>query len=211
MANSTVHGTLIKYEKDGTETNQITIYPKNTAQDVAVTQAGHVPQSVTNMQELIAALGSLAFSGSISGLDTSVFAEGVITTDLTITAEGKIADARALKTLNDKITKNAEDITKLNSNTIEYTLLNSNWIGENTPYSYTISLGDTYTLTNNSKVDIGASLSCSDTQLESLMALSLCGGSIDTESNSITLKAFGEKPSIDIPISILIREEIVHE
>ena len=99
----------------------------------------------------------------------------------------------------------------LNSNTIEYTLLNSNWIGENTPYSYTISLGDTYTLTNNSKVDIGASLSCSDTQLESLMALSLCGGSIDTESNSITLKAFGEKPSIDIPISILIREEIVHE
>ena len=43
------------------------------------------------------------------------------------------------------------------------------------------------------------------------MALSLCGGSIDTESNSITLKAFGEKPEIDLPISILIREEIVDE
>ena len=99
----------------------------------------------------------------------------------------------------------------VNSNTIEYTLIHSNWIGENTPYSYSISLEDTYTLTNNSKIDIGASLTCSDTQLESLMALSLCGGSIDTESNSITLKAFGEKPEIDLPISILIREEIVHE
>ena len=40
------------------------------------------------------------------------------------------------------------------------------------------------------------------------MACALSGGSVDVSGNSITIKAFGEKPSIDIPISIIIREEI---
>ena len=204
MANSTVHGTLIKYEKDGTETNQITIYPKNTAQDVAVTQAGHVPESVTNMQELIAALGSLAFSGSISGLDTSVFAEGVITTDLTITAEGKIADARALKTLNDKITKNAEDITQLNSKIVEATLSAESWIGENFPYEQTVSIIEIKETTY--AVEIAPSENASLVEKIAYINASFCGGKI-TPGN-LTVQALGKKPEVDIPIVVIVRGEI---
>ena len=209
MANTTVHGTLIKYEKSGTTVNQTTIYPKTAASDVSLTKQGNVPSSATTVQALAAALGTLAFKSSIantqvSGLTTSQFASGVITTALNITAEGKIADARALKTLNDRITTNANNITKLNSKLIDVTLNSSGWSGSSAPYTYTIS-NSSITDTNEA-VEIAPNNSASNDQLKSYMLAGLCGGTIS--SGKIVLKAFGKKPSINIPIVMIIRGEI---
>ena len=209
MANTTVHGTLIKYEKSGTTVNQTTIYPKTAASDVSLTKQGNVPSSATTVQALAAALGTLAFKSSIantqvSGLTTSQFASGVITTALNITAEGKIADARALKTLNDRITTNANNIAKLNSKLIDVTLNSGSWSGSSAPYSYTIS-NSSITDTNEA-VEIAPNDSATDEQLIAYMACGLCGGTIS--SGKIVLKAFGSKPEINIPIVMIIRGEI---
>ena len=208
MANTTVHGTLIKYEKSGTTVNQTTIYPKTAASDVSLTKQGNVPSSATTVQALAAALGTLAFKSSIantqvSGLTTSQFASGVITTALNITAEGKIADARALKTLNDKITTNANNIAKLNSKIQSVTLSASAWSGSTAPFTYVISLSSVG-LTGNSQIDIGPGVASTNDQYKALLAASLCGGSIS--GNNLTIRAWGQKPTINIPIVITVRE-----
>ena len=209
MANTTVHGTLIKYEKSGTTVNQTTIYPKTAASDVSLTKQGNVPSSATTVQALAAALGTLAFKSSIantqvSGLTTSQFASGVITTALNITAEGKIADARALKTLNDKITTNANNIAKLNSKIQNITLNISSWSGSEAPFSYTVSNSN---VTSTSKiVEIMPANGATNEQLQAYLSAGLCGGA--TGTGTITIKAFGKKPSTNIPITIVVRGEI---
>ena len=209
MANTTVHGTLIKYEKSGTTVNQTTIYPKTAASDVSLTKQGNVPSSATTVQALAAALGTLAFKSSIantqvSGLTTSQFASGVITTALNITAEGKIADARALKTLNDKITTNANNITKLNSKIQNVTLNTSSWSGSEAPFSYTVSNSN---VTSTSKiVEIMPANGATNDQLQAYLSAGLCGGA--TGTGTITIKAFGKKPTTNIPITIVVRGEI---
>lgn len=209
MANTTVHGTLIKYEKSGTSVNQTTIYPKTAASDVSLTKQGNVPSSATTVQALAAALGTLAFKSSIantqvSGLTTRQFASGVITTALNITAEGKIADARALKTLNDKITTNANNITKLNSKIQNVTLNISSWSGSEAPFSYTVSNSN---VTSTSKVvEIMPANGATNAQLQAYLSAGLCGGA--TGTGTITIKAFGKKPTTNIPITIVVRGEI---
>ena len=209
MANTTVHGTLIKYEKSGTTVNQTTIYPKTAASDVSLTKQGNVPSSATTVQALAAALGTLAFKSSIantqvSGLTTSQFASGVITTALNITAEGKIADARALKTLNDRITTNANNITKLNSKIQNVTLNISSWSGSEAPFSYTVSNSN---VTSTSKVvEIMPANGATNAQLQAYLSAGLCGGA--TGTGTITIKAFGKKPTTNIPITIVVRGEI---
>ena len=91
----------------------------------------------------------------------------------------------------------------INSKTVELTILSNGWTGESAPFQYTISLSGQYTLSNFSKIDIGSKVGNTDDQLKALMDCALCGS-----GNTITIKAFGEKPTIDIPISIIIREEI---
>ena len=209
MANTTVHGTLIKYEKSGTTVNQTTIYPKTAASDVSLTKQGNVPSSATTVQALAAALGTLAFKSSIantqvSGLTTSQFASGVITTALNITAEGKIADARALKTLNDKITTNANNIAKLNSKIQNVTLSSSSWSGSAAPYSYTVSNSNVTSTTQ--VIEVMPSNGATNNQLQAYLNAGLCGGV--TGSGTITIKAFGKKPTVNIPITIVVRGEI---
>ena len=43
-------------------------------------------------------------------------------------------------------------------------------------------------------------------QLQAYLSAGMCGGA--TGTNTITIKAFGEKPGINIPITILVRGEI---
>lgn len=209
MANTTVHGTLIKYEKSGTSVNQTTIYPKTAASDVSLIKQGNIPSSATTVQALAAALGTLAFKSSIentpvSGLTTSQFASGVITTALNITAEGKIADARALKTLNDRITTNANNITKLNSKIQNITLTTSGWSGSSAPFSYTITLSST--ISSNSQIELSPGINLTTEQANALLASGICSGTINTTNKQIVIKAYGKKPTVNIPINISIKE-----
>lgn len=199
MATTTVHAQLIKYAANG---DQTILNLTNTGTDVSIDRSSNtkIPSGVTNVQGLANKLGSFAFMSG--GLTTSHFSSGVVTSSLTDTSASHLATASAVKSLNDKITTNTNNITKLNSNTIYTTLSASNWIGDSAPFTYTINVGSSYT---NPKVfDITANPT--DTEEQIMAFMSLCGSPECTLSNgNLTIKIYGEKPNIDIPILIVVR------
>ena len=157
---TTYHAQLIKYDSSG---NQSILNLKNTGDDVSISRSsnGNLPSTVISAQTLANAFGSLAFKSAVVWNDV----KGIVSNELTVSTEGKIADARAIKTLADKIATNASNITKLNSNleltntnvtkntgkistlttdldatkdqTITATLATASWTGSSAPYSQT--------------------------------------------------------------------------
>ena len=91
----------------------------------------------------------------------------------------------------------------INSKIQSVTLSASSWSGNSAPFTYVIGLSS-IGLTGNSQIDISPGVNASNDQYKALLAASLCGGSIS--GNNLTIKAFGQKPSINIPIVITIRE-----
>lgn len=199
---TTYHAQLIKYTASG---DQYILNLKNTGDDVSISRSsnGNLPTTVTSAQTLANALGSLAFKSSITA---SNIASGEITSSLNITAAGKIADASALKVLNDKITTNANNITKLNSNLDEVrdqsttvTVKSTDWTGTASPYSCTISSSK---ILANSNVDISIASSATDAQALAYVAGAFIPSSIN--AGSIVVKAYGKKPKVDLTLALLI-------
>ena len=208
MATTTVHAQLIKYEANG---NQKVLYLENKGEDVKISSSNNsnIPSGVTTVQGLVDALGVLAFSDGItvSNLTTGNFAAGVITTSLTTTEAGKIADARAISSLNDKIKLHSNSInainticTNLKDKAITTTLSASSWTGTSAPYSQNIDLGATY----SARVfELVQSPDCTE---EQFLAFCDMGGGIGTVSGqTLTIKIYGIKPTIDIPVVLIIR------
>ena len=198
---TTYHAQLIKYDSSG---NQSILNLKNTGDDVSISRSsnGNLPSTVTSAQTLANAFGSLAFKSAVVYNDV----KGIVSNELTVSTEGKIADARAIKTLADKIATNASNITKLNSNledvkdqSITDTLTTTGWTGSSAPYSYTISNSK---ILATSSVEISLATSVTDAQALAYVASAFVPGAINT--GSITIKAYGKKPKVDLPITVLI-------
>lgn len=85
-------------------------------------------------------------------------------------------------------------------NIADITLLATNWIGNESPYTYTLAING---VTETSNQEVLPALNITKTQLEVLQAANIQDGG--QTSGSLTLKAFGEIPVIDIPIRVLIR------
>ena len=251
MASTTYHAQLIKYDTSG---NQSILNLKNTGDDVSISRNsnGNLPSTVTSAQTLANAFGSLAFKSAVTWNDVS----GLASTELTVSSEGKLADARAIKALNDKIATNASNITKLNSNLADkadsstvnnierrlssiettgtpdisgkadkstvdaisnnvsrlnddvsklsdtvsnITLYASYWYGSSAPYSYQIS-NNKITSTNILDLIINT-----DTQdlVDALSSYMITGYS--QGSGYVTIYAWGEKPSMDLSATLVVR------
>ena len=82
------------------------------------------------------------------------------------------------------------------------TLASGTWSGSSVPYTYTISVTGV-TATN----DINIVLNSTDTTIANAwMDASVVSGT--QTANSITLYAYGKKPSTNIPITVLIGSEV---
>ena len=204
---TTYHAQLIKYDSSG---NQSILNLKNTGDDVSISRSsnGNLPSTVTSAQTLANAFGSLAFKSAVVWNDV----KGIVSNELTVSTEGKLADARAIKALNDKIATNASNITKLNSNLeekankykkVDLTLSSGAWTGSAVPYKYAATVNGV-TTTN----EISIVLNSTDTTVANAwMDASVVSGTQTT--NSITLYAFGKKPKTNIPITVLVGNEVV--
>ena len=92
----------------------------------------------------------------------------------------------------------------INSKIQPVTLSASSWSGSEVPFTYTVSNSN---VTSTSKVvEIMPANEATNEQLQAYLSAGMCGGA--TGTNTITIKAFGEKPGINIPITILVRGEI---
>lgn len=227
---TTYHAQLIKYDSSG---NQSILNLKNTGDDVSISRSsnGNLPSTVTSAQTLANAFGSLAFKSAVVYNDL----KGIVSNELTVSTEGKIADARAIKTLADKIATNASNITKLNSNlestktnlsdlegtvsgigtqvttnknniaklwdkSFSVTLAVASWSGTAAPYTYKISNSSILATSN---VDIAPATSASDAAKYAYISAGFMPGSI--AAGSVTIKAYGKKPTVAIPITLIVR------
>ena len=86
------------------------------------------------------------------------------------------------------------------SETVTATLLAANWTGDVAPYTYTLAVTG---VTANSNQELLPSLTITEEQLTALQAANIQDGG--QAVNSVTLTAFGDKPTIDLPIRVIVR------
>ena len=79
-------------------------------------------------------------------------------------------------------------------------ILASNWTGDIAPYSYILELEEA---TEHNIIEILPPTNLSREQYEAMTEAGIVGGSQSV--GKITLLAYGEKPTIDLPIQILVR------
>jgi hypothetical protein len=84
--------------------------------------------------------------------------------------------------------------------TTEATLLASGWMGENAPYIYNLSVTG---VTDTSNQELLPALDITTAQLTALQAANIQDN--DQYEDTVSLKAFGTKPTIDLPIRIILR------
>ena len=87
----------------------------------------------------------------------------------------------------------------MNSNSFDMVLTAANWTGENAPYSYVITKDG---LAASSLCDILFNPQTDKTVL-ALAAYKIAG--YKQETGKVTIYAWGEKPSIDLPITFVVR------
>ena len=87
------------------------------------------------------------------------------------------------------------------------TLLASNWVGENAPYTYEITSIEN--VTSDSNIHTITAEDITKEQLDSLVLAQIVDGGLDI--NSITFNALGIKPAIDIPIRIIVSSSLYVE
>lgn len=87
---------------------------------------------------------------------------------------------------------------KPTTTTTEATLLASGWMGDSAPYTYTLSVTG---VTADSNQEFLPALDITAEQLTALQAANIQDGG--QAEDTVTLKAFGTKPTIDLPIRVL--------
>lgn len=81
-----------------------------------------------------------------------------------------------------------------------FTLYAADWRGEAAPYTYTLSVAG---VTATSNQEILPALDITDAELKAMQAANIQDGG--QQNNAIVLKAFGEKPKINLPIRVIKR------
>lgn len=97
-----------------------------------------------------------------------------------------------VKSLNDKANK---------SKTVHTVLSVSDWVGEG-PVTITLSVEG---VTDDNNVEVFVANNATDEEVEAWMTVAIMTGSQSTDT--ITLKGYGSKPDIDIPITLIIRAD----
>lgn len=84
--------------------------------------------------------------------------------------------------------------------TLSVTLASASWAGTAAPYTYTISNS---AITTTSTQEVSPATDITADQLTALQSANIIDGG--QAAGSMTLKAFGEKPSVDIPVRIIVK------
>lgn len=86
------------------------------------------------------------------------------------------------------------------SETVTATLLAANWTGDAAPYSYALTVSG---VTATSNQEVLPALNITAEQLKALQSANIQDGG--QAANTMTLKAYGDKPTIDLPIRVIKR------
>lgn len=112
--------------------------------------------------------------------------QGLISGDLGVRLTQDVMDLEA-----NKANKSAK---------VETTLLSANWSEDEAPYTYTLSVAGA---TANNNIELVAPSNLTATQVAAYVDAQILNGTQTT--GSITLNAWGDKPEVDLPITIILR------
>ena len=97
--------------------------------------------------------------------------------------------------------KYVDDVIATTKSTIVSAALSANnWSGDSAPYTYTFSISG---VTTSSNQELLPALNITSEQLTALQAANIQDGG--QTADTIVLKAFGDKPTIDLPIRVILR------
>lgn len=159
----------------------------------------YTSQSLTDAQKTQArtniGAGTSSFSGSYNDLtDKPTIPSDYVPTSRTVNG----------KALSSNVTLSASDVNASSKSTIvSATLSADSWSGDSAPYTYTLSVSG---VTATSNQELLPALDITDEQLTALQAANIQDGG--QSSGNITLNAFGEKPTIDAPIRVIVRGDM---
>lgn len=121
------------------------------------------------------------------------------------TAEAAVVDAEmsdtSTNTVQNKVIKKYVDKKAGKSKVLSYTLSSTGWKGSAAPFTFTLNNAIGVTDSNNVELVVPSDISLE--QVESYQSAAIVTGT--QAANSITLKAYGEKPTIDLPITVIVR------
>ena len=92
------------------------------------------------------------------------------------------------------------------SSVVNVTLSSSSWSGSSAPYTYAVSVSG---VTTSNIVEVIPSSSITDTQVKALMSANVAKAT--QASGKITLYAYGDKPTVNIPITVSVRGDVESE
>lgn len=127
----------------------------------------------------------------------------------TYTEDNYVTDGESVTSSIDALDMQAKDTADLVSNkaakstSTTATLAAATWTGSAAPYSYTLAVTG---VTTTSVQEILPSLSITSAQLAALQAANIQDGG--QAAGSVTLCAWGTKPTIDLPIRIILRGDM---
>lgn len=109
----------------------------------------------------------------------------------------------SIQNLNKKVEANEKSLaTKASKSKVSsYTLSKSGWSGSAKPYTFVLNNVSGVTANNNVELVVPSNISL--VQVEAYQSAAIVTGT--QAVNSITLKAYGEKPTIDLPITVIVR------
>lgn len=151
----------------------------------------HIPTGgATNQILKYSASGTAVWGDPVAGV--------TIVNGLTETVAGKALDAVQGKALNELVS------TKSGKSTMQSkTLAAASWTGAVPPYSYSLSVTG---VTTTSVQEILPTTDITSDQLSALISATIQDGG--QSPNTIVLKAWGTKPTIDLPIRIILRGDM---
>lgn len=94
------------------------------------------------------------------------------------------------------------NLVSITDQSLSVTIKSTDWNNDDAPYSCKITNSK---FLSNSNIDITLDSSATDSQALVYVSAALVPGFI--ENGSLTIKAYGRKPKVDIPLAILIHGE----
>lgn len=127
------------------------------------------------------------------GLETSIGENEQAITDIN----------ESIQDLSGRVKTNEDSLAKKagKSKVLSYTLSSTGWEGSAAPFTFVLNNVSGVTDSNNVELVVPSDISLE--QVESYQSAAIVTGTQST--NSITLKAYGEKPTIDLPITVIVR------
>lgn len=89
------------------------------------------------------------------------------------------------------------------SSTVSAVLAAASWVGSSAPYTYTLAVSG---VTATSAVEVIPTADITVEQFEAIQGANIAGGT--QSAGSIVLRAFGDKPTIELPVLVIVRGDL---